>query len=177
MPINSYTREPHPPPPVWEQHVCLHTSGKPRPKAGRSGSMAVGHVLCDEPLEPALGTTNVLELWGSKCRLSKYVIGPADKYARPSKTGYVEWDANCYHQNSYLIIMVWFHQRMGMSLFRPLENRKGLTYNIGHLEPALMPHKTKTMGQGTTHRNTSTPTVGPKGQCITISHHWYSERR
>jgi hypothetical protein len=67
MLMNSYTRHPHPPPPVWGQLVPLRTIRQSGPKVGQSGLVVVGHVLRDEPPKPVLGTTNVLGLFSSKC--------------------------------------------------------------------------------------------------------------
>jgi hypothetical protein len=92
--MNSYTGQPHPPPPLWEQSMPLHT-------AERSGPAAVDSIPCDDPPKPVPGTTYML---GPSC----YTHGPSEHitrlfgyYTRPFAIGYVEENIDFYQQPSY----------------------------------------------------------------------------
>lgn len=127
-------------------------------EAGRSGPAVVGHELHGEPPELAPGTTNVLRLSSvdhpsmASNRLDIMMDHP--RWVMQNKTQIATINhptnlkvASLKHPQP-LKAVEWSHPRMSMSTFWSPKGRKDLTYNMGHLELALMPHRTQTCGQG-----------------------------
>lgn len=94
MPMNTYTKLPHPPPPLWELPMPLHT-------AGRFDPSTVGSIPHDVPPKSAPGTTKMLEPSSYMCRSSEHIIGPSGYYTSPSTIGYVEQNIDFYKQPTY----------------------------------------------------------------------------
>jgi hypothetical protein len=91
--MNSYYSQPHPSPPIWEQHVPLRTTGQSGPEARRSSLATVGPV----PRKPPKVTPGTIEMLGP----SGYTSGPSEHITGPSMIGYEEQNIKYYHQPYY----------------------------------------------------------------------------
>jgi hypothetical protein len=99
--MDSYTRQPQPPPTAWEKPTPLRTVGQFGPEARQSGLATVSAVLRDEPLKLALGMAIMLAPSGPMLGPSEYVNGSSGYYSRLFEIGYAEQDENYYQQPSY----------------------------------------------------------------------------
>jgi hypothetical protein len=100
MQMNSYAKQPQPPPLFWDKPTVLRTARPSGPDLGLSGPPAGVHDLYGEPLRavpgPSYSSQGLIDMLGS----SEYG-GPSVLYTESSDEECVKQDAGYYMQSFY----------------------------------------------------------------------------